>query len=824
MSTDEGIDFVWDISQQSYPTFDEINKAHDALLASASWTAPLTKPQGQPLPLLRWYADYSKDRDNVDETEMMNPIIRRFILHLSGTQQTALKIWRASAKAKTTKLEEVHMQAIEAHIASSSDTNRRFRLHASLDDAMGDNEQDEAGQRFRNFIAMFIGNLPIAVPLPIHSKHHNGVILFEGRASWFERDVNTTRVGVGEYFLRKRSTSTTWMPQIALSWAIKEGSLEDVYKSITEKQERQPFLLAHEVVSEGVLAVDVGAIQVEALESEIIIQPFTSFHVVGDEMVLLPLEGNQGLALVRVLRTHVFTEEDGRCPKCSGETGQQKMDLKSYVSRSRITDVEVLRSMRKMREFERDSKMRRSALQKKEEEKIPQTLVVLFPPPDTATDAEIVAAGPGPGTESGWKPGFSGRLRPRVINRPLLGPVRVTERPDVMRYLDARIRMLLDSEASAAEWLVFLANHGVHGEWVNSFGLARYCGEFPPIPEATPETRIPFEEEVHYIMDQLSSSVLEKLRVYCWGKYESQPDQDTFGTLGMFYKILVWKIENHIQRTDISAQTKAIIRRELTAFQASPKTDMEWAYMFLSHSHGNCTNPYRTTSVSWILSLFLYAVGGTLLVRERIKLESAFRVHRFQRYPEQKEDKFVLECIDRSCIEAILRGTNEINSLLRNIHVSTSKQELSLLEAKCLMAVNGQYVNYTANYAISDAVRLSSSLELSNLGTFFHREKDIPKDIIGEITDMLGSNRLTVDRVSDAMLRRIQETRNLLNAKLSQLAQLHTKQGRRRARKEMHSMASIIKKAADAMDTGSSDDEEEEDEDEDARPKTRQRK
>ncbi len=363
MQTDEGIAFSWDISDGKVPpTFRELSAACEALRASKSWQAPLKKEVGEELQHGTWVADYSAAVTVADEIPLMHPVLRRFILGLSSTQKSAIQSWRRDAKTEVSvKDMQDHALSIGTHIESSTETNQQLAALASDDlaldseaDADADGDQTMADSTLQRFLNMFVGDNSIAVPLPglSYRGHRNGSIVFEGRASWLDEDIkDLSAIGLDTIFRRKRATSSSWMPQIALPWAIGEGTMEDNYNEIVSKGVAQPFLLAHEIVSDDVLAIDVGAVKPESLESEVILRPFLNFHVVGDDMVLLPSAG--GIALVRVLRTHVYTESHGMCPKCNGGPGS-KPDLAHLINRHsrKIADVAVLRHMRAKLKFE----------------------------------------------------------------------------------------------------------------------------------------------------------------------------------------------------------------------------------------------------------------------------------------------------------------------------------------------------------------------------------------------------------------------------------------------------------------------------------------
>ncbi len=305
-----------------------------------------------------WHSDYSLDKTDRG-IHLLNPIIREFILHYSRKQQHLLQGWRRKTIDTVERIGvDTHKDVIRAHINDSHDVNQLIETLESLD-------VDEVGTPLpvKQFISLFSGPQQAAVPLP------NGLFLFEGRSSWFGCDVDEKTVGIGTEFHRKRATSTTWLPQTALPWAVipnlvGQSAIYTPYKSIQERRVPQPFFLAHEIVSDGVLGVDVQAIEGTALEREVILRPFLHFHVVGDSITLLP--GNDGeLNMVRVLHTHVYSQKGG-CPRCTGIKGYEP-DLERMMANKmrKIDDIAVIRHMQEIRSF--NDRLRREHLERMSE-------------------------------------------------------------------------------------------------------------------------------------------------------------------------------------------------------------------------------------------------------------------------------------------------------------------------------------------------------------------------------------------------------------------------------------------------------------------------
>ncbi len=285
-----------------------------------------------------WHSDYSLNKTDRG-IYLLNPIIREFILHYSRKQQHLLQGWRRKAISTVERIGvDTHKDVINAHIDASHEVNQLIETLESLDI-----DEIQTPLPVKKFISLFSGPQQAAVPLP------NGLFLFEGRSSWFGCDVDEKTVGIGTEFHRKRATSTTWLPQIALPWAvIAELEPSDPLISILQRKVPQPFLLAHEIVSDGVLGVDVQAIEETAMEREVILRPFLHFHVVGDSITVLP--GHDGeLNTVRVLHTHVYSQNGG-CPRCTGVVGHEP-DLENLMESKmrRIDDIAVIRHMQEIR-------------------------------------------------------------------------------------------------------------------------------------------------------------------------------------------------------------------------------------------------------------------------------------------------------------------------------------------------------------------------------------------------------------------------------------------------------------------------------------------
>ncbi len=429
------------------------------------------------------------------------------------------------------------------------------------------------------------------------------------------------------------------------------------------------------------------------------------------------------------------------------------------------------------------------------------------------TDAEVLAAGPDKGQPGTWNPyTFPAYSGPRTLYNLVTGNIDINSAPvGVRRYLDARIKDLLDKTATTQQWVEFIITHALYDEPTTLYKclLDWPKGEAPSIPATQGITRFPFNNETLYILDRIPADVLEELRVHCLTKSFAPESEEnrTDHFWSQVANLLADSINGARSQRQLTGTQKLNIRAVLREYQSGNKTNLEWGDLFLRHCTGNEERGMFTLRKDkwWHSGLF---VDHNFTV-----FKQAERELRVQRQPTTGEAQFLVQAMrpadlsrTRQGVDAIIR---ECNDWSRGLAYDSVTPELArrILTLGTHRPIRPRMFDVLLN----PVGHTNHLLESSNFGTWAHRERGVPAEVLKRIAYLADGSVPTNNRTSTAMLQRIETARDLINTKLAQVAkygQLDTSDGRRRTREQLHAMADAVREAADEMG----------DEEEEARP------
>ncbi len=296
------------------------------------------------------YARYDKFSSN--PYGMLDPVIRRFFLWLCPDHKERMTSWveKYGKYVETLTPENPRKIAnalIDYQMCSNDVTNGAMSSGAGdfdqLDRMLSKTEPLMEGGSYYGFTPspreilvalqwlkfVFIESR-VAIPLDI------GMILLEGRVS---KLMPKLEVGLS-IVKRARAVSTSKAPGGCLrsSSALYVNCDEEGFKALLNGDEHG-ILFAHEIVCPKVLGLDLNAARTanapetrsqfynSDAEQEILLQPFTKFHIVEDELIVLPRSNVHSntcsTVLYRLLRTHLWVEGVD-CPRCVPSIGKRK--------------------------------------------------------------------------------------------------------------------------------------------------------------------------------------------------------------------------------------------------------------------------------------------------------------------------------------------------------------------------------------------------------------------------------------------------------------------------------------------------------------------
>lgn len=172
---------------------------------------------------------------------------------------------------------------------------------------------------------LFAGPRAICTPLPM------GAVLFEGHSSDQWHDIDPVATGIDSHVVRTAATSVSWHPDRALWSTDTEQAASAITDPVVNRRMHTgadpaavpSLLLVHKIASPNVLGCDVQQLRSTYFQTllsrqdrcEVMLQPFTRFHVCNDEVAVLPLGyAHAGATVQRLLYTHVYVEDE--CPMC----------------------------------------------------------------------------------------------------------------------------------------------------------------------------------------------------------------------------------------------------------------------------------------------------------------------------------------------------------------------------------------------------------------------------------------------------------------------------------------------------------------------------
>lgn len=204
------------------------------------------------------------------------------------------------------------------------------------------------------FTNQLFGEGGVALELPL------GLVLFEGRsgvAGGGNGEFKVNEIGVGSVVERKRNTSTSTSIRATFPFmghfnpAVgsdnfgryrepRMGTTDAISLIAANYKRDQPLLLAHTIASPHVTAIDIRQRQEVSKahglkndstnvedEEEVMIRPFTVFHVVRDYVVLLGLPQT----VIRVLETHLLPQGE-TCSLCHPPPSQVAADEETAMA------------------------------------------------------------------------------------------------------------------------------------------------------------------------------------------------------------------------------------------------------------------------------------------------------------------------------------------------------------------------------------------------------------------------------------------------------------------------------------------------------------
>lgn len=266
----------------------------------------------------------------------LNALMQRFLAGLSSTSRDLLLAWTRrdtlTLRADVASIRDTWVddsKAINTAIAASESFERAHdsavvvRMHSGARVPVG------------AIVRVLFGECSRELPV--------GLVLFEGRLSGDGLSASPLDLGVGSVVVRRRASSTSWHPNSALAFVDinpRVNGIDDDVRStwsfrhiLDDATTRRfhagarashvpSFMYVHKIASPHVLACDMGAMlrgHARAGEREIVLRPFVRFHVLQDDVSILP--DNGAARAVRLLYTHVYVEDE--CPMCQQQQQQQ---------------------------------------------------------------------------------------------------------------------------------------------------------------------------------------------------------------------------------------------------------------------------------------------------------------------------------------------------------------------------------------------------------------------------------------------------------------------------------------------------------------------